>query len=123
MGERLRLFTAEAMGEVPRSGGTYFLFRGRELLCAAVAAGGATLQSELSARLRREPDTGSATRFAWIATDDPLQAYRLQLEAYALSDVYERLLAQQSGDELHWNREHDRRGAFVRDRGEGLKIA
>ena len=80
--ERLLPFTAEAIRSVPCVRGTYFLFRGTTPICAAVAAGGATLHSELHARLKADK-AGAATHFTWIQADDPLQAYRLQLDAHA----------------------------------------
>jgi hypothetical protein len=74
-------FTAEAIRSVPRVRGTYFLFRGTTPVCAAVAAGGTTLQAELRARLKA--GKAAATHFTWIQADDPLQAYRVQLAAHA----------------------------------------
>ena len=84
MGERLLPFTSAAIERVPHATGAYFLFRAREPVCAAVAAGGATLRSELAARLAQGSD---ATHFSWIRTADALHAYRLQLAAHARWDV------------------------------------
>lgn len=88
MGGPLR-FTVDALDLVPQSPGTYFLFRGPLLLFAGMAAGGATLRSELSAHLRGDfgARTRAATHFAWLATHDVLEAYRLQLAAHACWDL------------------------------------
>jgi hypothetical protein len=84
MRERLLPFTARFVRCVPRATGTYFLFRGEEPLCAGVAAGAASLRSELEARFRRMRGEERPTHFYWIESGDVLTAYRLQLSAYAL---------------------------------------
>lgn len=76
-------FTAAALRRVPSRTGVYFLFRDHEPVCAGVASGGASLRSELAARLKMEHGVNRATHFNWIETGDPLTAYRLQLAAYA----------------------------------------
>jgi hypothetical protein len=128
MGERLLAFTAEALSGVPHATGAYFLFRGRQPVCAGVAAGGATLRSELGARLRGDFGPNSATHFAWVANGDPLQAYRLQLAAYGRWDLggnYLRVpfFAQQPGKQVDRHREHDRGDALVGDLRQGLKVS
>jgi hypothetical protein len=79
MRERL-LFSAEAVADVPEVTGAYILFRGVRPLYAGIAAGAATLRSELRAHLR---GANVATHFSWQAAGDALDAYRLQLTAYA----------------------------------------
>jgi hypothetical protein len=78
MRERL-LFTADAVSEVPEVTGAYILFRGAHPIYAGIAAGAATLRSELRAHLRG----AETTHFSWQAAADALDAYRLQLAAYA----------------------------------------
>lgn len=83
MGGRLYLFTPEALAEVPEATGAYFLFRGEDPVYAGIAAGGATLRSELTAQLHCRRGAAQATHFTWQAAGDALEAYRLQLAAYA----------------------------------------
>jgi hypothetical protein len=82
-------FTFEMLAAVPQVTGTYFVFRLDEPLYVGVAAGGANLRSELVRHLARELGipTRHATHFWWHATDDVMEAYRLQLAAHAVWDL------------------------------------
>jgi hypothetical protein len=81
MRERL-LFTAEAVAGVPEVTGVYILFRGQHPIYAGIAAGAATLRSELAARLSGALGINEATHFWWQSTGDALDAYRMQLAVY-----------------------------------------
>jgi hypothetical protein len=83
MREERLLFTAEAVATVPEVTGAYVLFREQHPLYAGIAAGGATLRSELAAHLHATRRDGHVTHFSWQAAANALDAYRLQLTAYA----------------------------------------
>jgi hypothetical protein len=84
-------FTADAVALVPEGMGAYVLFKGPQPLFAGMAAGGATLRSELTAHLRGDfgPRTRAATHFTWRATAEALEAYHLQIAAHARWDLRE----------------------------------
>jgi hypothetical protein len=87
---------------VPAAAGAYLLLRRGRVLCAGVAAGGATLRHELAAHKRGEFGGAmqAATHFSYEACDS-LQAYGVQLDVHAHCDLRQlpRLAAVRSIDE------------------------
>jgi|SRR5919198_2532872 hypothetical protein len=78
---------ASVVRDCPLAPGVYCLYRGARLLHVGVAAGAATLRSEVRRHARGEygPLTQSAERVRWEVSRDALFAYRRFLSLYAAS--------------------------------------
>jgi hypothetical protein len=71
--------------ECPASPGVYRLYHGQQLLHIGMAAGGATLHSEIVSHLRGDygPRTQAADRVEWEVMPDPVLAYQRFLALYS----------------------------------------
>ena len=71
--------------KIPASEGVYRLYRGARLLHIGMAAGAATLRSELLLHAHGEygPATQQADRVDWEVSPDALSAYEIFLALYA----------------------------------------
>jgi hypothetical protein len=69
----------------PATAGVYRLYRGGELLHIGMAAGGATLQSEILSHARGDygARTQAADRVEWEVAPDPVYAYQRFLSVYS----------------------------------------
>ena len=70
--------------DLPASPGVYRLYRGQRLIHVGMAAGAATLRSEITAHARGDygPHTQEADRVEWEVAPDALLAYKRFLALY-----------------------------------------
>lgn len=76
---------ADQARDCPDCAGVYRLYRGQSLLHVGMAAGGATLRSEILCHARGDygPRTQAADRVEWEVAPDAVLAYRRFLALYS----------------------------------------
>ena len=76
---------ADQAHDCPASAGVYRLYRGQQLLHIGMAAGAATLRSEILSHARGEygPRTQAADRVEWEVAPDAVRAYGRFLALYS----------------------------------------
>jgi hypothetical protein len=92
MHRRRPITLASRAGDCPLAPGVYRLYRGRRLLHVGMAAGAATLRSEVLSHARGHygPHTQRATRVRWEVAPDGLAAHRRFLTLYAQATYHPR---------------------------------
>lgn len=82
-------FDATSILRVPAAPGAYRLYRNARIVYVGMAAGGATLRSELRRHFRGDfgPATRSATEFEYCEAADAFAAYQAYLELYVSSGL------------------------------------
>lgn len=84
-----RDFEAALINQAPVRPGAYRLYRNARAIYVGMAAGAATLRSELQRHLRGDFGlaTQNATEFEYREADDPAAAYQAYLDLYVTSGL------------------------------------